>query len=57
MDTTKLRSKILFKKLSESFIKQNLNLLYIGGRLYSIYIVLGIVSNLELIWDSLVAQW
>ena len=53
----KLRSKILFKKLSESFTKQNLNLLHIGGLLYSIYIVFGNISNLELIWASLVAQW
>ena len=35
--------------ISESFQKQNMNLLHAGNFLYNIYIVLGIISNLEII--------
>ena len=37
------------KKNPESSPKQNLNLPYAGNYLHSIYIVLGIISNLEMI--------
>ena len=37
------------KKIPESSKKQNLNLLQTGNYLHSIYIVLGIISNLETI--------
>ena len=39
----------IWKKISEISRKQNLNLLYISNFLHSIYIVLGIISNLEMI--------
>ena len=38
------------KNIPESFKKQNLNLPC--NYLYSIYIVLGIISNLEIIWNT-----
>ena len=37
------------KKIPESFKKQNLNLLHASNYFCSIYIVLGIISNLEMI--------
>ena len=37
------------RKDAESYEKQNLNLLWAGSYLHSIYIVLGIVSHLEMI--------
>ena len=41
--------KYLGKKILESSKKQNLNLSQTSSYLYSIYIVLGIISNLEMI--------
>ena len=50
MDSTKLRLKIFGKKkIPQSSKKQNLNLRPANNYLYSIYIVLGIISNLEMI--------
>ena len=37
------------KKIPESSRKQNLNLLHASNYLHSIYIVLGMISNLEMI--------
>ena len=37
------------KKIPENFRKQNLNLLFAGNYLHSIYTVLSIVSHLEMI--------
>ena len=56
VDSSNHRSKIFGKKVPESSKKQNLNLLCTGDYLHSIYIVftatyivLGVVSNLEMI--------
>ena len=50
VDLTNHRWKYSRKKeISESPEKQNLNLLYLGKYLHSIYIVLGIIGNLEMI--------
>ena len=49
MDSTNHGFKYSKKKNPESSKKQNLNLLCIGICLHSIYIALGIISNLEMI--------
>ena len=49
MASTNLGSKIFGKKNPTSSKKQNLNLLHAGNYLHSIYIVLGIIGNLEMI--------
>ena len=49
LDWTNHRSKKLFVLNLESFLKQNLNLLHAGNYSHSIYIVLGIINNLETI--------
>ena len=41
-------SKNIWKKTPESSKKQNLNLPHAGNYLHSIYIILGIICNLEL---------
>ena len=48
-DSINLRSKILQKKIPQSPKKQNFNVLYTSNCLNSIYITLGIRSNLEMI--------
>ena len=48
-DAINYKSKISEKKFSESPKKQNLNLPHSDNYLNSIYIVLGIISNLEII--------
>ena len=48
VDSTNLDFK-MFEKNSEISKKQNLNLLHTSNYLHSTYIVLGIVSNLEMI--------
>ena len=47
-DSTNHRLKI-FEKSPEGSKKQNLNFLHAGNYLHSIHIVLGIISNLEMI--------
>ena len=47
-DTTDLRSKIFFKKF-QKLSKNEMNLPHAGNYLYHIYIVLGIICNLEMI--------
>lgn len=47
-DSTNLRSEIFGERILESSKKQNLSLSF-GSCLYRVYIVLGIVSNLEMI--------
>ena len=49
VDSTKSGSKIFEKKVPKSSKKQNLNLPHTSNYLYSIYIILGIISNLEMI--------
>ena len=48
-DSTNHRWKICGKKIPESATKQNLNLLHAGNYLHSIYVVLGIITDLEMI--------
>lgn len=40
------------KEIPESSKKQNLNLLHASNYLHSIYIVLGVVSNLDMIYSN-----
>lgn len=49
VNSTNCRSKKYFKRNSRKFQKQNLNLLHTGNYLYGTYIILGIVSILEMI--------
>ena len=49
-DSNNCGSKIFEKNTPEISKKQNLNLLHVGNYLHSIYIVLGIISNLDMIW-------
>ena len=49
MDSTHYRSKIFGKKILENYKKENLNLPHAGNYLPIIYIVLSIISNLEVI--------
>ena len=48
-DSTKLSSKISPPKNSRKFQKAKLEFLHSGKHLYRIYIILGIISNLEMI--------
>ena len=47
-DSSNRGSKI-YEKIPESSKKQNCNMLHTGNYLHSIYIVSGIISNLEMI--------
>ena len=49
MDPTNRRSKYQKNFFPESSKKRNLNLPHAGNYLHNIYIVLGIISNLEMI--------
>ena len=48
MDSTNHGLKIFGNKIPESSKQQNLNLPCAGNHLHSIYIVLGIISNLKM---------
>ena len=49
IELTTDQKNCLFVLNLESFLKQNLNLLHAGNYSHSIYIVLGIINNLETI--------